>query len=117
MSEGLDPGLTATRALQITSISDTHDHYQFDGDGTAAHRPLYDREALAILPFQVNAGRFVIPYYVMMRNMTQSLAPEPFTVGLKGLNAASARAHVYDPLNDREVGVTVGTPGPEIPLP
>jgi hypothetical protein len=109
MSEGLDPGLTTTRSLQVTSISDTHDHCQFDGDGTATHPPLYDRDVLAILPFQVNAGRFVIPYYVMMRDVTQSLVPEAFTIGLKGLNAGSIRARAYDPLNDREVAVTVNS--------
>ena len=107
LSEGLDPGLTATRSLQVTSISDTHDHYQFAGDGTALHPPLYDRDTLAILPFQVNAGRFVIPYYVMTRDVTQSLIPEPFTIGLKGVNAGSVRVSAYDPLNDRPIPVMV----------
>jgi hypothetical protein len=112
MREGLDPALTATRGLQVTSISDTHDHYQFAGDGTAAHPPLYDREVLAILPFQVNANRFVIPYYVMTRDVTQSFAPEPFTIGLKGVNAARVHVSAYDPLNDAAVPVTVNNSGP-----
>ena len=107
MSQGLDSALMATRPLQVTSISDAHDHRQFDGDGTAAHPPLYDRDVLAILPFEVNAGRFVIPYYVMTRDLTQALAPEVFTISLKGVNAASIRARAYDPLNDRDVPVTV----------
>ena len=68
---------------------------------------VHDREALAILPFQVNAGRFVIPYYVMTRDATQSLVPEPFTISLEGVNAASVRVSAYDPLNDRVVPVTV----------
>lgn len=107
MSQGLDPALMTTRSLMVTSISDAHDHRQFDGDGTAAHPPLYDHDVLAILPFQVNAGRFVIPYYVMTRDLTQTLTPEAFTIGLKGVNAAGARARVYDPLNDRDVPVTM----------
>jgi hypothetical protein len=107
MNEGLDTALTATRALEVTSVSDAHDHCQFNGDGTAVHPPLYDRDVLAILPFQVNAGCFVIPYYVMTRDLTESLVPEAFTVGLKGVNAASVRARVYDPLNDRAMPTTV----------
>ena len=107
MSEGLDPALTTTRSLQVTGISDAHDHYQFPGNGTAAYPPFYDREALAILPFQVNAGRFVIPYYVMTRDVTQRFIPEPFTIGLKGVNAANARISAYDPLNGTMVPVTV----------
>jgi hypothetical protein len=107
MNEGLDPTLMTTRSLQVTAIIDTHDHYQFAGDGTTAHPPLYDREALAILPFQANAGRFVIPYYVMTRDVTQSLTPEPFTIGFKGVNAVTARVSAYDPVNDTAVPVTV----------
>jgi hypothetical protein len=48
--------------LTLDSITDTHNHYQFAGAGTAAHPNLYDRDVFAFLPFQVNAKRFVIPY-------------------------------------------------------
>jgi hypothetical protein len=39
--------------------------------------------------------------------VTQSLIPEPFTIGLKGVSAASVRVSAYDPINDRAVPVTV----------
>ena len=108
MKEGLDPALTQTRALTVESLSDTHDHYQFPGDGTAAHPPLYDREVFAFLPYQVNAHRFVIPYYVVTRDLRASLAPEDFTLTIAGLRGAGAQVSAYDPSNDRLVPVKLG---------
>jgi hypothetical protein len=109
----LDGNLTNTRKLQVISVSDTHDHYQYLGDGTAAHPALYDRDVLTILPVQVNANRLVIPYYVMTRNVMQSLAPEPFTITLGGVNPATAKVSAFDPINNVAVPVTVsaGTNG------
>jgi hypothetical protein len=107
MSQHLDPDWKKTRLLQVVSISDSHDRYQFQGDGTAAHPPLYDRDVLPLLPFQVNSHRFVIPYYVMTRDITQDLAPEAFTVQLKGLKAQGASFTAYDPAGDRSVPVTI----------
>jgi hypothetical protein len=106
-STGLDRTLTSPRVLQVSSISDTHNHAQFAGDGTAAHPPLYDREVLAILPFQVNAARFVIPYYVVTRDVLATLAPEEFTVTIDGLRGTGAAVTAYDPLRDAAVPVTV----------
>jgi hypothetical protein len=106
-SAQLDRSLTSTRSVQVASISDTHNHAQFTGNGSTALPPLYDREVLAILPFQVNASRFVIPYYVMTRDVSQSLAPEQFTVRLTGLRGTGATVTAYDPIRDVSVPVTV----------
>lgn len=107
LGDGLDRSLTYTRTISIDSITDTHDHYQFSGDGTPAHPPLYDREVLAILPYQVNASRFVIAYYVMTRDVTITPKPEDFTVTLSGLKGTGAEIDVYDPINDRAVPFSV----------
>jgi hypothetical protein len=112
-STGLDRAFTSTRPLTVASVSDSHNHLQFSGDGTAAHPPLYDREVLAILPFQVNAGRFVIPYYVMTRDVLQSLAPAAFTVRIDGLHGAGATVSAYDPIHDTTVPVEVITTSPD----
>ncbi|MCC6177966.1 MAG: hypothetical protein IT305_21915 [Chloroflexi bacterium] len=106
-ADGLDRSLTETRPLTVTSVTDTHNHAQFPGDGSTEHPPLYDREVLAILPYQVNATRFVIPYYVMTRDILQSLAPEQFTVRLRGIRGTDAQVSVYDPLGDTDVPVDV----------
>ncbi len=107
MGTNADLTLTNTRPLTVLSISDTHDHFQFAGDGTAAHPNLYNRELLAILPFQANASRFVIPYYVITKDMRASLAPEAYTVILRGLNGSNAVVSAYDPVNDAAVPVTI----------
>lgn len=107
MQAGIDPKLTTTRPLTVDSVSDTHDHFQFAGDAAPNHPNLYDRDVLAILPFQSSAKRFVIPYYVMTRDVYKDLAPEAFTVAVSGFNGNRAKITAYDPMNDRAVPVKV----------
>ena len=107
MRAGLDPALTPTRTLTVDAIGDTHNHDQFVGDGTAAHPTLYDRDVFAFLPYQVNATRFVVPYYVMTRDVTKGLSPEEFTVRISGLHAHGTIATAYDPISDRPVPVVI----------
>ncbi|WP_125205960.1 hypothetical protein [Capsulimonas corticalis] len=106
MKSGLDPNLTA-QSISLTDISDTHDHTQFTGDGTPEHPNLYDRDVFAFLPFQVNSHRFVIPYYVMTRDILKPLDPEKFTLTLDGFSGKKAAITVYDPINDKTVPVSV----------
>ena len=103
MSEQVDPNLIDTRQLEVISISDTHDHYQFEGDGTTAHPNLYNRDVFTFLPFQINAKKFIIPYYVMTRNIMTDLNPEKFTITIKGVNGKKARVSAYDPIKDQVV--------------
>ena len=70
LSEFQGPGPDgAPRQLQILSIAQDGNHAQFSGDGTAAHPDLYDRDVLAVLPFQSSPTKFVIPVYVMTRDL------------------------------------------------
>ncbi|MFB8790587.1 MAG: hypothetical protein U7123_17485 [Potamolinea sp.] len=111
MSQQIDRNLKTTRPLQVTSISDTHNHYQFAGDGTAAHPNLYNRDVFAFLPFQVNAKRFIIPYYVMTRDIMKDLPPEQFTVQIKGLKGEGASITSYDPINNKDVPTVIKSKG------
>jgi hypothetical protein len=111
MSQQVDRNLTSTRQLQVVSISDTHEHYQFVGDGTAAHPNLYNRDVFAFLPYQVNSRRFIIPYYVMTRDVTKDLPSEQFTVQIKGIKGEGASVTAYDPINDRDIPVVVNGKG------
>jgi hypothetical protein len=72
---GPGPGVDL-RQLTLLSIAQAGDHAQFSGDGTAAHPSLYDREVLAVLPFQSSPTRFVIPVYVMTRDLLTLYEPE-----------------------------------------
>ena len=102
---GLDTALVKTRSLRVMSITDTHDHAQFQGDGTLQHPALFDRDLLALLPLQVNRHRFVIPFYVITRDVKQNLAPEAFTVTIQGLRGKGATVSTYDPLSGVSVPV------------
>jgi hypothetical protein len=111
MEAGLDASLKSSNArlLTVNSISDTHNNYQFVGDGTQAHPPGYDREAFQFLPYQVNKHRFVIPFYVMTRDIQQPLTPEKFTIDVSGIDAVGATFTVYDPLNETTVPKTINS--------
>jgi hypothetical protein len=63
------------RQLTLLSIAQNGNHAQFTGDGTTAHPNLYDREVLAVLPFQSSPTRFVIPVYVMTRDLLTLYQP------------------------------------------
>ena len=111
MRKGLDRDLDETRSLEVRSISDNHDNYQFKGDGSREHPPLYDRDMFAFLPFQVNDSRFVIPYYVMTVKVLEKLPPENFTLEIGGLKGKEASVSVYDPIKDKEIPVQVKSRG------
>ncbi len=107
MKQGMDAKLTRTRPLSVISVSDTHNHVQFQGDGTPAHPSLYNRDVLAILPYQANANRFVLAVYVMTRDVMVDLQPEEYAVMLAGVNGKTAAVEAYDPITDRGVPVRV----------
>jgi hypothetical protein len=73
--QGPGPGPNL-RQLTLLSITQDGNHAQFSGDGTAAHPSLYDREVLAVLPFQSSPTRFLIPVYVMTRDLLTLYEPD-----------------------------------------
>ena len=103
--------LRRTRPLKLLRIGDFANRVQFAGDGTPAHPPLYDRDVLAFLPFQVTAGRYVIAAYVMTRDIARryrpssrrpggafDLPPETFRLVISGLGRCDLRVSMTDPL-------------------
>jgi hypothetical protein len=115
------------RSLSLLHIGDYAGNKQFDGDGTADHPPLYNREVLAFLPFQVNPRRFVVAVYVMTTNLakvydtaapttdpTRYDMPEEtyrLTIGNVGGDAVTASA--TDPLTNDTVPVQVVSREPD----
>lgn len=98
MRAGLDPKLTSDKvhALDLIDVRGGAGK-QWSGDGTLAHPDLFNREVLAWLPYQVNARRWVVAFYVMTRDVRTDLAPEKFELRIRGLNARAANVAVYDP--------------------
>jgi hypothetical protein len=112
------PGPSGTPAqLKLLSIAQEGDHAQFTGDGTPAHPSLYDREVLAAFPFQTSATRYVIPVYVMTRNLLtlydtsaassdvtrHDLPEETFRITIGNLpeTATLPAVSAYDPLRNQ----------------
>ena len=97
-------------------MTDTQKKSQFHGDGTTAHPDLQNCDLLAILPFQSSPNRFVIPYYVMTRNLVPALSPEPYTITLSGLNAATTKVQCYDPIQDAYYPASVHVLGQSVSI-
>ena len=113
--QGPGPG-SSLRQLTLDSIAQTGNHAQFTGDGSTAHPSLYDRDVLAVLPFQSSPTRFVIPVYVMTLDLVTLYEPEQpssdihrfdlpnetFRITLGNLPETSEPPTVsaYDPLRD-----------------
>jgi hypothetical protein len=93
------PGPAGGNARQLTLLSITQhgNHSQFTGDGTSAHPDLYDRDVLAVFPFQTSPTTFVIPVYVMTRDLLTLYAP----------NAPSTDVNRFD-LPDETFHITLG---------
>ena len=107
----------AARQLQLLSVVQYGDHAQFTGDGTPEHPSLYDRDVLAVFPFQSSPTRFVIPVYVMTRNLLTLYKPKArstdvgrhdlpaetfrITLGNLPITKHAPRLTAYDPLLDR----------------
>ncbi len=75
----------------------------FEGDAT--HPPLWARDVLAVLPFQVHDYKHVVAVYVMTRDAMQEFSPAPFRLKISG--ACGECVTGYDPLEDRAVPLEV----------
>ena len=113
--------ISTPRSLTLTQIADQGNWTQFAGDGTAAHPPLYNRNVVAFFPFQVSNNKFVVPAYVMTRNMDTlynasapstdvtrfDLPDETYRLTVGGLNTADLTVSATDPITGASVPVTV----------
>jgi hypothetical protein len=107
----------AAQQLTLLSIAQNGNHAQFSGDGTTAHPSLYDRDVLAVLPFQSSPKHFVVPVYVMTSDMLTLYEPsasptninrfdlpdETFRITLGNLpeTAGPPAVSAYDPLRNQ----------------
>jgi hypothetical protein len=113
--------ISLPKSLNLLSVTDTHNHAQFAGDGTAAHPPLYDRDVLGFFPYQVSNSRVAIGLYVMTRNLLQAWQPalattnparydlpaEHFTLTISGIGGLGSSVSMSDPMTGATVPLTV----------
>ncbi len=114
--------LGETRTLSLIEVSDNEHRKQFEGDGTAGHPTLYDRDVTAFHPYQVNDRRFVIPTYVATRNIAKLYRPtapasdptrydlpeSSYRLTIGGLRSSGEiRVGATDPLSSQTVPVRI----------
>ena len=102
--EGSVP-LTRIDALAVEVTSLGPQSKVFEGDAT--HPPLWHREVLAVLPFQVNPQKHAVAVYVMTRDAVKPFPPETFRLKLSGVKGN--RVEVLDVLSGQAVAVQVRT--------
>jgi hypothetical protein len=116
---GAEP-ITSPRSLSLRELTDYSSNVQFQGNGTPEFPPLYNRDVLAFLPFQIDESRFAIPTYVMTRNVMKiypgrastdparfDLPPEPYGLTIGGVDGSKASVSATDPLTGESVPVQV----------
>jgi hypothetical protein len=94
----VDAPVVANREIVLQSVSETHGHVQWKGDGTAAHPDMFNRNLFAFFPSQSSDTRFVLTYYVMTVNITVPLPDEDYTLVIDGFKAEPTLTCV-DPVN------------------
>jgi hypothetical protein len=75
----------------------------FDGD--AMHPPLWQRDALAVLPWQINEQKFVIAVYAMTYDVTKPWADQSYRLGLAVFPDRDIEVACYDPMEDRNIAI------------
>ncbi len=120
-SMGGSTQIASPRRLRLSALTDYAGNVQFEGNGTAAFPPLRNRDVFGFFPFQVDADRFVIPVYVMTRNVAEihepgaeigessrfDLPPERYRMAIAGVRGVGATATATDPLSGDAVPVDV----------
>lgn len=76
----------------------------FDGDGTAAHPPLWQRDAVAVLPWQLTKAKFVIAAYLMTYDATKPVGERPYVITLGGLGGSHPAVNYLDPTSKTKLG-------------
>ncbi|GBC99044.1 hypothetical protein HRbin17_01565 [bacterium HR17] len=74
---------------------------------TVAGKTLWHRDVFAFLPFQCHDRKFVIAVYTMTYDVTRPIAPERYRLTISGFGGTPERVHLYDPLTDKTVPITV----------
>jgi hypothetical protein len=113
MAEG-EP-LSVTRPITVNRVVEPEPRLVFHGDRTPQHPDRLNCDDFAVLPFQLTAKRFAIPFYVVTQNMVQDwrpqrdpldpvrydMPPEIFELELGNIRGLGAKVSVWDPfIND-----------------
>ncbi|HEX9992689.1 MAG TPA: hypothetical protein VGB14_07170 [Acidimicrobiales bacterium] len=87
--------------VQVTALGEQR--RVFGGPGEAT---LWERDLLAVLPFQVTRSRFAVAAYVLTYDLTTPIEPEPYRLRLADLEPEEAEVRWYDPMTGEDEPVT-----------
>lgn len=88
-------------AVEVTALGDQRRVFG-GGDGSG----LWERDLLAVLPFQVTASRFAVATYVLTYDLTAPIEPEPYRLTFTDLEPEEAEVRWYDPMTGDDGPVT-----------
>lgn len=87
------------RQLGVDVVSLGEQHKIFDGD--EKHPPLWQREAFAFLPFQIDERTFAIAIYEMTYDVTKPHSEAIYRLTISGVAGKPSSVRLYDPLSDK----------------
>lgn len=102
--DGATP-LESTQSLNVEVTELGPPRKIFEGD--ANHPPLWQRDAFAVLPFQVNERKFVIAVYAMTYDATKPFPEQRYRLTLGGFATAPESIGFYDPVRDTPINVQI----------
>jgi hypothetical protein len=113
-----DQPFTASRELTLRALTDFTGNTQFEGNGTPQYPSLYNRDVFGFFPVQTSDKRFVIPFYVMTRNVATDygissgperfdLPPELYRLRIGGVRGETAVVSSIDPASGATNPVTI----------
>jgi hypothetical protein len=108
--------LAKTDPLSVEVVSLGPQSKVFEGDAT--HPPLWHREVLALLPFQINPRKHAVVAYIMTRDATKPFPPETFRLTFAG--AKGTRVNALNVISGAPVAVqtkSLGAGKLEVTLP
>lgn len=113
--------MAEARALTVERLVEHQPRLVYAGDGTPAHPDVYHRHDFACLPYQLDARRFAVGYYVVTRNLVHEWEPQRelldparydmpeqrFDLTLGNVRGTGATVEAVDPLTGDAVPVEV----------
>lgn len=118
--------ISTPRSLELRSLTDYNSNVQFAGDPAdpTDFPPLYNRDVFAFFPFQTTDTKFVIPVYVMTRNVVEDYRPnattdptrfdlpeERYELEIGGVDGIGATVSAFDPITGASTPVEVVSAG------
>jgi hypothetical protein len=119
MQPGVD--IENPRPLKVEEWTQKNPKVVVKGNGTKENPDIYMSQDFAVLPYQLDAGKFAIGYYVVTRDVAQvwdttknvsdparyALPPQAFTLTLSNVNGKGARVQSYDPITGTTSGLGI----------